>query len=139
METTIKKDGKAYDSGDVVITLLGNIANEVSEIIYGTEQEHQLNHHLGNDAKSWSMGKKTPTASITMSMKEAVAIEDAAGGDLLKIKPFDINVSFVNEYNKIVNDTIICKFKSQGRDVNGEMGLMKQFELFTLDIKYNNV
>lgn len=139
METTIKKDGKAYDSGDVVITLLGNIANEVSEIVYNTEQAHQLNYGLGNKPTSWSMGKEEPTASITMSMKEVVAIENAAGGNLLKIKPFDINVSFVNEYNVIVNDTLTVKFKNQGRDVNGEMGLMKQFELFTLDIDYNNV
>lgn len=139
METRIKKDGKAYDSGDVIITLLGNMANEVSEFVYNTKQEHQKNYGLGNRATSWSQGKIDDTATITMSMKEAVAIEDAAGGDLLKIKPFDINASFVNEYNKIVNDTVVCKFQDQGREVNGEMGLMKQFELFVLDIKYNNV
>lgn len=138
METIIKKDGKAYDSGDVIITLLGNIANEVSEFTYGVAQEHQLNYGLQNNPTSWSHGKKTPTATITMSMKEAVAIEDAAGGDLLKIKPFDINASFVNDYNKIVNDTVVVKFKDQGREVNGEMGLMKQYELFCLDIKFNN-
>lgn len=140
METKIKKNGKAYDSGDVVITLLGGIANEVSEMVYNTEQEHQLNYGLSNKATSWSMGKEKPNASITMSMKEVVAIENAAPGrNLLKIKPFDINVSYVNEYNVIVNDTVTVKFQSQGRNVNGEMGLMQQFDLFALDIDFNNV
>lgn len=140
METRIKKDGKAYDSGDVVITFLGNIANEVGEIEYGIDQDHQLNYGLGNKATSWSMGKEKPNGKIVVSMKELVAIENAAPNrNILKIKPFDINVSFVNEYNQIVNDTIVCKFQSWGRSVNGEMGLMRELPLFVLDIIPNNV
>ncbi|WP_136464940.1 hypothetical protein [Flagellimonas onchidii] len=131
------KNKKAYDSGDVDVFING-VPIDIMEITYDTEQEHQLNHTLKNDATSWSQGKKTHTASVTLMMHDAVALEYAAGGDLLSIKPFDINVSFVNDYNEIVNDTITAKFMKQGREVTGDMGLNKQYDLFVLDIKYNN-
>ena len=38
-----------------------------------------------------------------------------------------------------MNDTILAKFQSQGREVNTEMGLNKQYELFVLEVEYNNV
>lgn len=135
----IRRDGKAYDGGDAVITALGQVWEEVTAIEYNTTQEHQKNHTLGSrKATSWSMGKIDDTASITMMMNQAVAIENACGGDLLSIKPFPINVTFVDGYNQIVNDTILAKFQAQGRDVNTDMGLNKQYELFVLDIQYNN-
>lgn len=134
----IRKNGKAYDSGDVVVNMLGNPDVEVNEIAYETSQEHQKNYGLKRKATSWSKGKIDDTCSVTLPMDEIVGIEKAAGGNLLDIKPFDINVSFVDEYNEIVNDTITCKFQKQGRDVNGEMGLSKQFEMFVLDIDYHN-
>lgn len=135
----IRRDGKAYDGGDAVLTALGNIWEEVVSVEYNSTQEHQKNYTLGSyDASSWSMGKKDHTGSVTMMMNQAVQIENACGGDMLSIKPFPINVTFVNEYNQIVNDTILAKFQSQGREVNTEMGLNKQYELFVLDVNYNN-
>jgi hypothetical protein len=135
----IRRDGKAYDGADATITALGNVWEEVVSIEYNTTMEHQKNYTLGmNDASSWSMGKKDHTGSITMMMNQAVQIENACKGDLLRIKPFTINVTFVNEYNQIVNDTVQAKFQSQGREVNTEMGLNKQYELFVLGVEYNN-
>ena len=137
---TIRNNGKAYDSGDVVVTLFGRFDFEVTAIEYGTEQEHQGNHSLGsNEQTSFSMGKITHTGSITFRLASASAIEKAAKGSLLKIKPFPINVSYVNDDNDIINDTIIAKFQSQGRESTGDMDLKKQFTLFVIDIKYNNV
>ena len=134
----IRKNGKAYDSGDVIVTMLGNPDVEVNEISYETTQEHQKNFSLKRKARSWSVGKIEDSCTIALPMTEVVAIEKAAGGNLLDIKPFDINVTFVDEYNDIINDTITCKFQKQGREVTGEMGLAKQFEMFVLNIAYNN-
>jgi hypothetical protein len=135
----IYRNGKAYDSGDVVITMFGGIDYEVTEITYGTEQEHQANHSLGsNKQSSFSMGKITQTGSITIRLASAGAIEKAVGGNLLNVKPFDINVTFLNEDNDIINDTITAKFQNQGREVGGDMDLKKQYTLFVLDIQYNN-
>jgi hypothetical protein len=135
----IKRNGKAFDSGDVKIAMFGSVSYEVTEIAYNTEQEHQKNFSLGsNKASSWSRGNIDDSATITMRLASISAIEKAAGGSLLDIKPFDINVTFVNENNDIVNDTLTVKFMNQGRDVGGDMDLKKQFNLFVLDIDYNN-
>lgn len=131
------KNKKAYDSGDVDVFINGEPI-DVIEITYDTEQEHQLNHTLKNDATSWSRGKKSHTASITLMMHDAVVLEKAANGDLLSIKPFDVNISFVNDFSEIINDTVTCKFMKQGREVTGDMGLNKQYDLFVLGVQYNN-
>lgn len=133
----IIKNGKAYDSGDAQIVLDGDLYDEITEISYSTEQEHQLNYGLGNDPKSWSMGKKTPKCSMTLMMTDSVRLERKWGGSLLNGKPFDVNVSFVNEFNDIVNDTVTVKFQNEGREVNGEMGLKRQYEMFCLGVNLN--
>ena len=136
----IRRDGKAYDGGDATVFALGQMWEEVVEIDYNTTQEHQKNFTLGSRrATSWSQGKIEDTGSITMMMNQAVSLENACNGDLLNIKPFPINVTFVDGYNQIVNDTILAKFQSQGRTVNTEMGLSKQYELFVLAVTYNRV
>jgi len=136
----IRRDGKAYDGGDATVFALGQMWEEVVEIDYSTTQEHQKNHTLGSRrATSWSQGKIEDAGSITMMMNQAVSLENACNGDLLSIKPFPINVTFVDGYNQIVNDTILAKFQTQGRTVNTEMGLSKQYELFVLEVNYNRV
>lgn len=140
MSTTVRKNGKAYDSGDVVITLLGAIESEVKEISYSTSQEHQLNHSLNNDATSWSMGKVSHESSLTLYLNATRKLEKLApGGDLMKLAPFDVQVTFVNEFNEIINDTVTMKFMKQGRSVTGDMGLAFQHDMFTLGVQYNNV
>lgn len=136
MSTAIKNN-KAYDSADVEATIAG-IPTDIVEISYATEQEHQLNHTLKEKATSWSKGKITDSCTVTLMVQDVAPIEKAANGNLLSVKPFFINVSLVNEYNDIINDTILAKFQDQGREVTGDMGLQKQYTLFVLDIEYNN-
>ncbi|MFJ1492563.1 hypothetical protein, partial [Capnocytophaga canis] len=116
----INRNGKAYDSADVKVQING-VPLEVKSITYSNEQEHQLNHGLAPNATSWSAGKITPSASMTVMMHNITPLERVSGG-LLKIKPFTITVEFVNEYNEIIVDKIIAKFKNEGRDVTGDMG-----------------
>jgi hypothetical protein len=137
--SVIYRNGKAYDSGDVKIALFGRIDYEITEITYNTEQEHQKNHSLGsNKQTSYSMGKIDDTCTMTFRLQSISAIEKAVGGNLLAIKPFEVNVAFVNEDNDIINDTLLVKFTNQGRDVGGDMDLKKQHTMFVLDINYNN-
>lgn len=134
--STVIRNSKAYDSADVSVQING-VPIEVKSISYGNEQEHQLNHTLGADATSWSRGKKTPSASMTLMMTDIVPLEMVAKGDILSIKPFVITVEFVNEFNIVVVDKIIAKFKNDGREVTGDMGLEKQYELFAMSVKLN--
>lgn len=132
----IIKGGKAYDSGDVQIAFDGIIVDEIKEIKYGVEQEHQLNFSMSNEATSWSKGKRTPNASITMYMAAVVKFEKATAGDLLARPPFWINITYVNDDAEIITDRIYAKFQSQGREVTGEMGLAQQFDLFALKVQF---
>ncbi|MEE9408130.1 MAG: hypothetical protein V3V28_08655 [Polaribacter sp.] len=131
------RNSKAYDSGDVDINIAG-VPSDLVEISYNTEQEHQMNYTLKNKGTSWSKGKISDTCTATFMMQDIAAIEKAAGGNLLNVKPFYINVTFTNEYSDIINDTILAKFQDQGREVTGDMGLNKQHTLFVLDTDYNN-
>lgn len=136
----VRKNGKTFDSGDATIFIDGIPFPEVAEITYSTNQEHQVNYSLANKATSWSRGKVEHTGTIKIYMSGVVALERKAPGRILaNLKPFDINVTYVNEDNIIVNDKITCKFKGQGREVSGEMGLAQSFELLILDIKYQNI
>lgn len=133
---------RAYDKADVKIAMLGDLPAEVSEISYAKEVEHQLNYGMRRKPTSWSMGKESYSGSITLSMHEVVKLEDAiveGEKDLTRIKPFKIFVSYINEYQKLITDKITAKFKNHGRDVNDDMGLSKQFELFVLDVEFNIV
>ena len=135
--STVIKNKKAYDSADLKCSINGVPIN-ITELSYDIEQEHQLNHTLDPDATSWSLGKKTPSGTLGLMMEDVVKLEDVADGDLLSLKPFEINATFTNDYNKIVNDTIVCKFQNQGREVTGDMGLQKQYTLFVMGISFNN-
>lgn len=132
---TIERNGKTYDSADVSVQING-VPLEVKSITYGNEQEHQLNYGLASEATSWSRGKITPSASMTVAMHNITPLERVSGG-LLNIRPFTVTVEFVNEYNEIVVDKIIAKFKNEGREVTGNMGLEKQYELFALVVDLN--
>ena len=74
---------------------------------------------------------------MTVMMADILPLEMAAKGDILKIKPFIITVEFTNEYNILVIDKVIAKFKNDGREVTGDMGLEKQFDLFALKVDLN--
>jgi hypothetical protein len=136
---TVRKNGKAYDSGDVVITLEGTPYDGFKEISYSSKQEHQLNYTLGNnEASSWSEGKVEHSASVTMYMELIHQLSLVYGKNPLKWPPLTFNVTFVNDYNDIINDTVLAKVQSMGREVTGEMGLATQFELFALGNDYDN-
>lgn len=129
----IIRNNKAYDSADVKVQING-VPIEVTSLTYGNEQEHQVNHTLGAEPSSWSRGKITPSASMGVMMHDILPLEMAAKGSLLHVKPFVITVEFVNEFNIIVVDKIIAKFKNEGREVTGDMGLKKEYELFAMKV-----
>ncbi|PTT14269.1 hypothetical protein DBR27_04300 [Flavobacterium sp. HMWF030] len=133
----ITRNGKAYDSADVEVFING-VPVEVTSATYGNEEENQLNYTLGKTASSWSSGKITPSASLGFMMHDIVPIELAAnGGSILNIKPFDVIVTFTNEFNIIVTDRLLVKFQNEGREVTGEMGLKKEYTMFALKVELN--
>ncbi len=134
---TITRNGKAYDSADVEVFVNG-IPLEVTSITYGNEEENQLNWTLKKKPTSWSGGKITPSCTMGVMMHDITPLEKASSnGGLLAIKPFDVVVAFTNEFNVIVVDKLLVKFQNEGREVTGEMGLKKEYTMFTLAVDLN--
>ena len=69
----ITRNGKAYDSADVECFMNG-VPIDIASATYGNEQEHQLNWTLGQNASSWSSGKRTPSCSIGIMMHDITPI-----------------------------------------------------------------
>ena len=135
---TINRNGKSYGSADVSIALLGSIDYEITKLEYSVSQDHTANYSAGSaNPTSYSMGKKDYKCTLGLRMKSFVAIERAAGGDLLSIKPFPITVVYTDENNEIVTDVITAKFADQGRSVGEESDLKKDFTMFCLNIDFN--
>lgn len=140
---TLRKNGKAYDSADVNVIILGTIPDEVFEVGYDTEREHQLNYSLGSkQPTSWSMGKDSFNGTLTLSAADQFKIEDAAKNagisNVADIPPFDMVVSYINEYNLARVDRVTCKFMNNGRSIGGDQSLRFQYKLFILAIKFNS-
>jgi hypothetical protein len=134
----ISRNGKSYGNADVQIAMFGSIDYEVTKITYGVKQAHTANYSLGsNDPSSYSMGKKEYSCTLGLRLKSFSELEKAAGGDLMKIKPFNIAVTFVDDENEIIVDVIKAKFTSQGRDVGDSDDITRDFEMFCLGIDFN--
>lgn len=136
----ISRNGKTYDNASVQIAMLGSIDYEVTKLEYGTKQDHKANYALGSHKpSSYSVGKISNTCKLGLRLKSISEIEKAAGGSLLRIKPFDIIVVFVDDENEIITDVVKCKFQEQGRDLDGDGDgdIKKEFDMFCLDVQYN--
>lgn len=128
-----------YDNGDVTVTLLGDQPTNILGITYEDTQENQLNHGRGNDPIGYSEGKISYSGSITLGLDEVSAIEAIApNGDIKKIKPFTIIVSYLNDDMGIIHDVITCKFIGRKRTSNsGDMNLSAELQLLVLNVQFN--
>ena len=136
--STITKNGKSYASADVQVSMFGSIDYEVTKLSYSVSQSNTANYSLGSASPtSYSLGKKTYTAEMTIAVKSLARIEKAAGGDLLSIKPFPVVVTYVDDENEIIKDTLLVKFAKQGKSAELDKDVETSIELFCLDIKFN--
>ncbi len=134
----ISKNGKSYASADVEVSMFGSMDYEITKLSYSVSQTPTANYSLGSASPtSYSLGKKTYTAEMTITAKSLAKIEKAAGGDLLAIKPFPIVVTYVDDENEIIKDTLLVKFAKQGKDAELDKDVETSIELFCLDIKFN--
>lgn len=134
----ITRNGKAYSDADVSIAILGSIDYEVTKLEYSVEQTHEAQYSIGsNKPTSYRMGRKTYNCTLGLRLRSIAAIEKAAGGSLLDIKPFPIIVSFVDDENEMITDIITAKFADQGRSIGDDDELKREFSMFCTNIEFN--
>ena len=128
--------GEAYSSGDCVVTIGGIFDVNPNAIKYEYNYAHEYERGLRRTPARWRMGSKDMSASITLSLDFIAKIERTFG-DIAKIKPFPINISFLNNEDFIIKDFIMAKFQGNGREVTSDGELAKEYELFVTQMALN--
>lgn len=133
----ISRNGKSYDSGDVDINIDGQMYPGVAKISYELVEESTLNKSLKRKPTSYGIGAESYTGSMELYMEDVVSLQKKAGGSLTKLKPFWTTVTFTNEDQEVITDTIFWKFKKDGRSADGGTGLKTEYEMLVLELNLN--
>jgi hypothetical protein len=109
-------NGRARDWVQIKMTALGRTSVGVTEIEYKETQEKENIYGAGDEPVSRGYGKKGYEASITLPAEEVDALElIAPDGDITKIPPFPITVSFT-EGSRVKTDILqFAEFMENGR------------------------
>lgn len=131
-------NGRAYDFTQIVVKIFGANVSSVSAINYTEEQSKENNYGAGTRPVSRGHGAITASASITLSMNDVEAIRDVApDGSLLKLPPFDIEVSFLNAQKVVTHVIKNCEFTDDGVETSqDDKDVKKSHNLIPSHIKY---
>jgi hypothetical protein len=134
----IRRMGEEYSAGDVVVTMAGMRDIDADSISYDYNYAHVKQHGIRRKGRSWRMGARECTCTVGLPLDMISEFEKIAPrGDIALIRPFPINVVFLNAENEMIRDVIIAKFQGNGRNVTLDEGITREYELFVLDIQLN--
>lgn len=133
-------NGRAYDFTQILVKILGAPVASVSAISYTEEQSKENNFGAGSRPVSRGRGAINASGSITLSMNDIEALRDsdaAIGGSLLKIQPFDIQVSFLNAQKVVTHVLKNCEFLDDGTEASqDDKDIKRSFNLVISHVKY---
>lgn len=131
-------NGRAYDFTQILVKILGAPIASVSAITYTEEQTKENNFGAGSRPVSRGQGAINASGSITLSMNDIEAIRDVAlDGSLLKIAPFDIQVSFLNAQKVVTHTLKNCEFMDDGVETSqDDKDIKRSFGLVISHINY---
>jgi hypothetical protein len=133
-------NGIAYSWGDIVCTIGGVPITGITAIEYSDSQVVENHYGAGRHPISRSKGRITPTAKITLTMDEVVAIQSqSVNGRLQDIAPFDVGISYLPASGQIVHDKVRnCQFKENKRTwKEGDTQQEVELELVPSHIEWN--
>lgn len=131
-------NGRAYDFTQILVKILGAPIASVSAISYTEEQTKENNFGAGSRPVSRGQGAINASGSITLSMNDVEAIRDVAlNGSLLKIEPFDIQVSYLNAQKVVTHILKNCEFMDDGVETSqDDKDIKRSFNLVISHINY---
>lgn len=134
----IRRLGEVYSAGDVDVTLAGIQDVNPSAIEYNSSYAHEYQRGIKRKPRGWRMGAKSMDAKITLPLDIVAEIEKIApGGEIARIRPFPIVITYFNSENEKITDLLRVKFTGDGRNVTPDGELEKELELFPLDMIFN--
>lgn len=128
--------GEVYSSGDVTVTVAGMYDVNPSSIEYDYKYAHEYQRGIRRDPRGWRMGAKEMNAKMTLPLDVTAELEKRYGS-LERIRPFPINVEFVNYENETIRDSLMVKFTGSGRKVSQDGEIELEHELFPTEVKLN--
>jgi hypothetical protein len=128
-------NGKTYGWVNTTINVLGRDVTGIMAMSYSEEKEMEDIYGAGNRPIARGEGKIKAEASMTLLSEEVIALQQASGGDILSIEPFDLIVKY-RQGTKMVTDIVKnCQFLSNKRDLKeGDKSISVELKLITSHI-----
>ena len=124
-------NGREYGWADITATIGGVPVTGITAIKYGEEMEKENIYGAGRNPVSRGYGRVKSTASITLLSGTVFALKSKAPkGQLHRIAPFPITVSYQPDAGPMVVHVLNCEFKKTEFDwKEGDMSKPIELEL----------
>jgi hypothetical protein len=136
-------NGVQHSWASIILNVLGRNVVGVTGITYGDEREMENHYGAGDEPVSRGTGNKVYSgASIKLYQWEVVAIQQACGGDLTSIPPFDIPVHYKATANAgAINDVVQnVQFLKNTRDwKQGDKMQEVQLDIIHAGVKWHSI
>lgn len=121
-------NGRVYDWESITANMPHGPLVEIGSIEYSAELEKSLSYGRGSKARGYGVGKAKSEAKVSLKREEFNRLVEharARGVPLLRLPPFPITVSYANEGDRTITDTIrgavITKVGNQGSEGDSEL------------------
>ncbi|MCP3942217.1 MAG: hypothetical protein GY710_12125 [Desulfobacteraceae bacterium] len=134
-------NGNDYDWESMEIRLPSGVAVDIEEISYNDEAP--IEEHYGKGGTPIGYGRKNYKAagSMSLGLPEFERLKEHLGGSIYKGKPFQIVVSYANDDQVTVTDTLpdvkITKTDTSGKQGDDKVGARKLDFKILSPIKWN--
>jgi len=134
-------NGIQHSWASITVNLLGRNVTGIVAIDYDVEREIEDGYGAGDEPVYRAFGNRKYKASITLYQYEVVGLQQAAGGNLDMIPPFDIPVHFAPAEGAAAVVDIIrnCTIRTNGRSwKQGDTKQEIKLDLQPAGIKFHN-
>lgn len=135
-------NGVQHSWASIVVNLLGRQLTGITGIDYETERDIENQYGAGDEPVARSTGNRKYTATIKMYQWEVVALQQACGGDIFSIPPFDIPVHYkaIGSLSAVTDIIQNAQFKKNGRAwKQNDMSQEVTLDLVIAGIKFHSI
>ncbi|MFC5408011.1 hypothetical protein ACFPMF_01730 [Larkinella bovis] len=122
-------DTRLYSWSQTEIRIGGLLAIGIIGAQWDAKQEKEFIYGKGNEPLAIKSGNKSYEGTLTLLQNDLERIFDAnplAEGDINRISPFEVQITFRNEYDQMVNYTLFgCQFNSSPMNAQQNMKRME--------------
>lgn len=134
-------NGNLYDWESVEIQLPGGVAVGVEEISYSDERPVEPRYGKGSTPRGFGRKNYKASGSLTLDKDEFERLRTALGGSVYNTAPFPLVVSYANDDQAAVTDTLpdvmITKQDTSAKQEDENAGQMKFDVVILSPIKWN--